>query len=185
VTCIVGVKTETGVLLAGDALGSNGWSGTPYKAPKVFRLSRQVAAGFTSSFRMGQLLQHHLTLPTLHGDELAWTISELVPVIRQTFKDHGYAEVRNNEETGGTFLLAIRARLFVVQGDYAVLETRHPYDAVGCGQDYAMGAMHALWKPKTGHSPAAARSFLRAAIDAASEFSLGVGPPYNFTTTAK
>lgn len=183
-TCIVGVRTAKGVLLGGDSLGSNGWTGTSYQAPKVFRLSRQVAAGFTSSFRMGQLIQHHLTLPTLHGDELTWAIRELVPVIRDTFKSHGYAHVQNNEESGGVFLLAVCARLFLVQSDYSVLEARLPYDAVGSGEAHALGAMHALYKPKAAQTDAAARTFLKTALDAASEFAVGVAPPYNFTSTS-
>jgi ATP-dependent protease HslVU (ClpYQ) peptidase subunit len=178
VTCIVAVKTTDGVLLGGDSLGSNGYSGTPYQAPKVFRLSRQVAAGFTSSFRMGQLIQHHVTPPTLHGNERTWAIAELIPVIRETFKSHGYAHVHNNEECGGVFLLGIRDRLFLVQGDYSVLETQHPYDAIGSGESYAMGAMHAL------HGKLKPRPLLKAALDAASQFAVGVAPPYNFVTTS-
>jgi ATP-dependent protease HslVU (ClpYQ) peptidase subunit len=178
VTCIVGVKTGSGVLLGGDSLGSNGYSGSSYLAPKVFRLTPEIAAGYTSSFRMGQLLEHNLSVPSLTGDERSWAISELVPALRETFKQHGYAHIHNNEENGGVFLLAVRDRLFQVQSDYSVLEPRMPYDAVGCGEHFAMGAMHALWKPKLD-----ARKFLRAALDAASAFSTGVGPPYNFTST--
>jgi ATP-dependent protease HslVU (ClpYQ) peptidase subunit len=178
-TCIAGVKTEGGVLLAGDSLGSDGESGTSYLAPKVFRLSAQVAAGFTSSFRMGQLLEHNLELPVLHGDERAWAIKDFVPALRELFEEHGYSKIEHNEETGGTFLLAVRARLFLVQGDFAVLESRVPYDACGSGEQFAMGAMHALYRPKMKHH----RAFLKAALDAASAFSVGVGPPYNFTST--
>jgi ATP-dependent protease HslVU (ClpYQ) peptidase subunit len=180
-TCIVGLRTEAGVLLGGDSLGSNGYSGNSYHAPKVFRLSRQVAAGFTSSFRMGQLIQHHLQLPPLAGDELAWAIKTLVPVIRETFKTHGYAHIEHNTESGGTFLLAVRDRLFTVQNDYSVLEAREPYDAVGSGEAYAVGAMHALWKPNLTRP----RRFLTAALDAASAYAVGVAPPYSFTSTTR
>jgi ATP-dependent protease HslVU (ClpYQ) peptidase subunit len=178
VTCIVGVRTVKGVLLGGDSMGSNGYSGAPTLAPKVFRLSRQVACGYTTSFRMGQVLEHHITLPALDGDEHAWAISAFVPALRETFKEHGYANVHNNEETGGTFLLAVRDRLFTVQGDYSVLERIDPFDACGCGESFATGAMHALYKPQV--SP---RRLLTAALDAASAYSTGVAPPYNFVST--
>ena len=60
---------------------------------------------------MGQLLEHHLSLPHVDGDERDWAITEFVPAVREAFKSHGYANVHNNEEHGGTFLLAVRARL--------------------------------------------------------------------------
>jgi ATP-dependent protease HslVU (ClpYQ) peptidase subunit len=179
VTCIAGVVTKEGVLLAGDSLGSDGYAGKNYIAPKVFRLSSQVAAGFCGSYRMGQLIEHHLELPPLGGDEQAWAIKTLIPQIRDLFTDGGFAHVKDNEETGGTWLLAVRRRLFLVQDDYSVLEARQPYNAVGCGEDFATGAMHALWKPPVKNP----RAFLRAALDAASAFSTGVAAPYNFTST--
>lgn len=179
-TCIVGVQTETGVMLGGDSLGSNGYTGTSFQAPKVFRLTPQVAAGYTSSFRMGQLLQHQLTPPTLHGDELAWAIREFIPAARELFKSHGYAHVQNNEEEGGVFLLAVRRRLFTVQADYSVLESRYPFDAVGSGEYHAKAAMWTLATRKTVKSP---RALLKAGLDAASAFVVSVAPPYNFTST--
>lgn len=180
-TCIVAVKTKDGVLMGGDSLGSNGYTGTAYRSPKVFRISPEIVAGYTSSFRMGQLLEHHLTPPLIgNGDELRYAIRELIPRVRDMFKSHGYAHVLNNEESGGVWLLAIRARLFLVQSDYSVLETLYDYDAVGSGQDFAMGAMYALQKTRAKNP----RAFLKAALDAASEFAVGVAPPYSFVKTS-
>jgi ATP-dependent protease HslVU (ClpYQ) peptidase subunit len=181
VTCIVGVKTKGGVLLGGDSLGSDGSSGMSYQAPKVFRLTRQVAAGMCGSFRMGQLLQHHVVAGDVGGDELKWAITNFVPAIRDVFSEHGYAHIKDNEETGGTFLLAVRDRLFKVQDDYSVLESRKPYDSCGSGEDFALGAMHALWKNDL-RQP---RKYLTAALDAASEFAVGVAAPYHFTQTIR
>lgn len=178
-TCIVGVKTQNGVLLGGDSMGSDERMGAIYVAPKVFHLAEDVAVGMCGSFRMGQILEHELVAPPIDRDERKWAITTLIPVIREAFELHGYAHIKDNEETGGTFLMAVRSRLFVVQDDYSVLEPREPFHAVGCGEMFALGAMHALWKPKLANP----RAFLKAALDAASNYSLGVAPPYNFTST--
>lgn len=184
-TCVAGVKTATGVLLAGDSRGTNDDAGSQatFTAPKVFRLTSEIAVGYCGSFRMGQLLEHHVTTTALRGDEASWAITELVPTIREVLKTHGYTTVENNEETAGSFLLAVRGRLFEVHSDFAVLERDDAYTAIGSGQMVALGAMHALWEPKIGHTPAAARAFLKTALDAAAAFATGVAPPYRFTTT--
>ena len=178
-TCITGCKTDGGVLLGGDALGSSGYSGNVNSESKVFRLSREVACGYTSSFRMGQVLRFHVTPPQISVDELQWAVAEFIPVIREAFRAAGYSEIHNNEETGGTFLLAVRARLFTVQSDFSVLENRTAYSACGSGQSFAMGAMHALWTPKV--KP---RQLLRAGLLAAEEFATGVRGPFSFTSTS-
>jgi hypothetical protein len=59
-TCIAGISDkETGITyLGGDSLGSNGYSGAINKQHKVFHLqdTNEAIIGYTSSFRMGQLL---------------------------------------------------------------------------------------------------------------------------------
>jgi hypothetical protein len=177
-TCIVGVVTRgKGVVLGGDSLGSSGWDGTERKDPKVFRLSREVACGFTSSYRMGQILRYHVTLPPLGKDEYAWAVRDFIPQIREAFKEHGYTKVDNSVETGGVFLLAVRDRLFRVDNDFQVGEAAAPFESCGCGEDYALGALHILGN--TG----AARHRVKRALEAASRFSNGVGGALKYVET--
>ncbi len=49
------------------------------------------------------------------------------------------------------------------------------FDAVGCGQDYALGALRVLDRTKP-------REALKAALDAAAHFSAGVSRPFLFET---
>src|SRR5207253_5816115 len=146
---------------------------------KVFRLNPQIAVGFTTSFRLGQLIEHHVAWPGLDGDELTWAITWFVPALRKALKLHGYA-IENNDR-GGEFLLAVRQRLFLVQPDFSVLETCDPYDALGDGEDFAMGAMHALWERTSDLGYA----FLEAALAAAAAHSIHVAPPYTFVSTTR
>ena len=177
-TCIVGVKTDTGVLLAGDSLGSAGYHGRVRADIKVFRLTPEIACGFTSSYRMGQILRFHVEPPCIHGDLYEWAVREFIPVVRAAFKEHGYSTIQNNEESGGTFLVAVRDRLFQVEDDFQVAESVWDFDACGCGDAYAMGAMWSLRAAKL--KP---RQFLTKALDAAVEFSGGVRGPYTFAAT--
>lgn len=174
-TCIAAIRVEgRGVLLGGDSLGSDGDRGTVFCNKKVFRLSREVAIGYCGSFRMGQLLEHHLEPPVVHGDERTWAVKKLVPDVRAVLKDGGFAS--EDEEAGNRWLLAIRDRLFLVENELAVLEPWEGYLAIGSGQDFALGAMHALPRARP-------RERVKAGLAAAAAYGLGVGPPFAFVET--
>lgn len=176
-TCIVGVATPNGVVLGGDSLGSSGWDSTERKDPKVFKLSREVACGFTSSYRMGQILRFHVELPPVGRDEYAWAVKDFIPAIRAAFKEHGYAQIDNSVESGGVFLLAVRKRLFRVDSDFQVGEPVAPFEACGCGEGYALGALHVLGNSGT------PRQRVKRSLEAAARFSNGVGGALKFVET--
>lgn len=181
-TCIVGVRTDRGVLLGGDTQGSGGWDQRDRRDDKVFILgtNRRVAVGFTSSYRMGQILRFHLNLPALDADvdEYEWAVTKFIPAAREVLKTHGYVKIDNNREESGTFLLAVRDRLFQVQNDLQVAEMVAPFDACGCGSDYALGALHVLDGLKV--SP---KQKTRMALEAAARWSNGVGSRFTFVET--
>jgi hypothetical protein len=54
-TCIVGIVENGKVYMGGDAAGVNGYSVRVRKDPKLFKVG-EFLFGYTSSFRMGQLL---------------------------------------------------------------------------------------------------------------------------------
>lgn len=143
-TLIVGLSTPEGAYLAADSMGSNGHTYSLIKQPKLFRNGR-LGFGYTSSFRLGQLLQHSLSpAPRAEGQELhEYLVSYLTNDVRQCLKDGGYARTDSGVESGGIFLIAAEHRVFTMQSDYAVLERVDGYDAVGSGEDYALAALHA------------------------------------------
>ncbi|KKN17732.1 hypothetical protein LCGC14_0962700, partial [marine sediment metagenome] len=62
-TCIVGFIDDGGkAWMGGDSAGVAGHHTHPRRDPKVFRVG-PVLIGYTSSFRMGQLLRYHLKIP--------------------------------------------------------------------------------------------------------------------------
>jgi hypothetical protein len=140
-TCIAGLVGKDGcVYIGGDSAGVAGWSITPRSDLKVFRRGEWVF-GFTSSFRMGQLIRYALTLPKVPDRDLdRFMCTTFVDALRQTMKNGGLAKIEHGVETGGTFLVGIRGRLFQVGDDFQVGESRLGFEAVGCGQDEARGA---------------------------------------------
>jgi ATP-dependent protease HslVU (ClpYQ) peptidase subunit len=181
-TCIVGVEHSGGVTIGGDSAGVAGYSLTVRADQKVWRAGEFVF-GFTSSFRMGQLLRYNLEAPrppaasASQADRDRWMTTEWIDAVRKVLKNGGFAEVENNVERGGLFLVGWRGSLYVIGGDFQVGRPWRGEAAVGCGDHLALGALYcARGKPRTR---------VRRALEAAVLHSAGVAPPFRIVDGAK
>lgn len=180
-TCIVGlVDQETGdVWMGGDSAGAAGHHLEIRTQPKVF-LKGPVVVGYTTSFRMGQLLQYQLKVPAERdeNDELIepfeWMVTKFVEAIRSCLKDGGFAQKKDEVETGGTFLVGYRGRLFSLYDDYQVAELTQPFNVVGCAWAYALGVLEVMVEAGRGPEECVLR-----ALAAAERFSGAVSEPFS------
>lgn len=131
-TCIVAVTDGQQVTMGGDSAGVSGWDIDYRSDSKVFHLG-DLLIGFTSSFRMGQILHYNITIPNIEkgADLFEWMVKEFVPVIRSGFSEHGYAKICDGAEKGGQFIVGIDGSIFVIESDYQVAECLENYYAVG------------------------------------------------------
>lgn len=176
-TCIVGIAHEGKVILGADSqAGDYAFNRRVRADRKIFR-NGELVFGFTTSFRMGQLLQFGLTPPPINEGQPAYeyAVKSLIPAIRETFRSGGFMRLKDNREEGGQFLVGFRGHLFMVDVDFQVGESVDSFEAVGCGDCYAMGAMHA-----SADRPPLER--LEAGLRAAAKFSSGVAEPFHFLT---
>lgn len=180
-TCIVGIEHKDGVTIGVDSLSSDGLSKNVRANGKLF-LNGACLFGFTSSWRMGQLLQYGLRLDVgpPRGDELdGWMCTTFVDKVRATLKAGGFATMKDSAEAGGTFMVGLRGRLYTVYDDYQVSRSAEGYDAVGSGARVALGALHAT---------AALGGVLdpwqrcNAALEAAAQHTTSVGGPFHIDT---
>lgn len=144
-TCIVGMVTPDSIVIGGDSLGVAGLDATLRKDVKVFQVG-EFLIGFTSSFRMGQLLRFNLSVPLQHPgtDDYGYMVTVFIESVRTCLKNGGFAQRQNEEESGGSFLVGYNGRLYHIDGDYQVGEGILPYEAIGCGEGFAKGAMAIL-----------------------------------------
>lgn len=191
-TVVVGLRTNRGVLLAGDSQYSSEWSNRKLAGGKVHQLYDTVAVAYCGSGRFGQLLQYELLPqleePSLVMDEEYWAVREFIPELRDVFESHGHLHVKHNMEHFGPSgaLLAVRGRLFEVEADFAVTEHRLVYSALGSGEDKAMGAffseLNTEEKPVT-FTDARVEEIAEQAVLAAAEFDNFVGGPVTYAWT--
>lgn len=146
-TCIIGmVDGNKKVWIGGDSAGVAGYSVQVRTDTKVFR-NGPYLMGFTSSFRMGQLLHYALTVPEQPADQtddMRHMVTVFVPAVRECLKTGGFLKKNNDVESGGCFLVGYRGSLYEIDDDFQVGQTADNINAVGCGANVALGAMHAL-----------------------------------------
>lgn len=169
-TCIVGLVHNGDVYIGGDSAGVAGLSITIRSDEKVFG-NGPFIMGFTTSFRMGQLLRYKLAPPaqTVHQNDMEYMVTSFIDACRTCFSQNGFGD--KDASVGGNFLVGYHGKLYNIEGDYQVGVPKLPFDAVGCGSDLALGAMFAT----EGLSP---EKRINAALMAASTFSAGVAPPF-------
>jgi ATP-dependent protease HslVU (ClpYQ) peptidase subunit len=174
VTCIVGLAEQGKVWIGGDSAGIDGWNLQVRADPKVIR-NGDFIFGFTSSFRMGQLLAHKFIPPRRHPgkDVFAFMVSDFIDAVRECFKTAGYARKDSEQETAGTFLVGYQGRLFTVDSDYQVAEDAIGFSACGCGAQVALGAMYASQSASLD-----AKDRVTNALKASERFCAGVRGPF-------
>ena len=186
-TCIVSLVRNGTVHIGGDSAGVSGLNIMVRKDVKVF--NREDAAGnkwvfgFTTSFRMGQLIQYNLKLPKLKKNEKdlhAFMVRELIPALKKCLKEGQWEHRKEDRTSGGTFLVGVRGETFIIGDDYQVGQRHGDFMAVGCGAQVALGAMFAAAKINPKMPPV---EFLTLGLEAATHFNGGVRPPYVFKHT--
>jgi hypothetical protein len=178
-TCIAGLTSGGHVYLGGDSAGVSGLDLDVRADAKVFK-NGPFLFGFTTSFRMGQLLRFKFKPPAHEEglDTYEYMVTRFVDAVRECLKEGGYARKKDEEERGGTFLVGYRGRLFYVAGDYQVGEEACGFHAVGCGDRIALGSLYST----QGHPP---RARVRLALEAAERFSAGVRGPFVVLTSSE
>ena len=175
-TCVVGLVHKGRVYLGVDSAAVQGWTRRTSRVSKVFRRG-PFLIGYTTSFRMGQLLEHHLNVApqTEKQTDMSYMVTHFIEVVRVLLKEKGFTKIESNTEKGGQFLVGYRQQLYTVESDFQVGHLAEQYDAIGSGADFALGAMRALEK-----SPPMVR--VRRSLEIAAHYNMGVCPPFTIKT---
>lgn len=172
-TCIVGLIDKGKVYMGGDSAGVAGLDLTVRADEKVF-INGDFIMGFTSSFRMGQLLRYKFNppfhMPDISDDE--YMVTEFIDAVRDCFNENGYARNNNGEEAGGTFLVGYNGELYEIHDDYQVAKPADNFAAAGCGYHIALGSLYSSSK---GLFP---KDRVKLALEASERFSAGVRSPF-------
>ena len=172
-SCVIGLIQRHRVYMGADsgAVGSRFIRTT--NLPKIFH-NGPFLIGYVGSFRMGQVLQHHLKVPPQPDGEsdLGYMVTRFVEAVRGALKEKGVMAVDHQKESGGQFLVGYRGRLYSVNSDFHVGDMADGFDAIGSGAVIALGAMMALG----GHPP---RDRITRALEIAEYYTPDVCRPFH------
>jgi ATP-dependent protease HslVU (ClpYQ) peptidase subunit len=173
-TCIVGVVAEGRIYMGGDSASVRGLDVRLSTETKVF-VKGGMIFGLTGSWRTLQLVRYRLDIPehrTEKTSDREYLTVTFVDALRQCLKSGGLDRKDDGEDhQNSVLMLGYRGHLYVVWGDYSITEYQDSYQAVGCGEDYALGALHAT-------EDLSPRDRITKALESAARFSAGVSAPF-------
>lgn len=132
--------------MGADSQCTAGYNARTLKESKIVRVG-EFLIGQTGDLRLLNLLRYRFRVPARQEgqDDLHYLNTSFVDALRSCFKDAGFATTTNGQDSmDGALLVGWRGRLFKIGPNYCILETATPYFAVGCGDDFAVGALTAL-----------------------------------------
>lgn len=180
-TCIVALKCrDKSIIIGADSAGTDSaWlSSRHVRDEKVFR-NGDFLFGCTSSYRMLQLLRYSFDPPDRKAGQSreSYMATDFIEAVRKLFKDYGFAKIQHERHDGGTFIVVYDGEIYRVQDNYACLRHGDFFLACGCGEEYALGALHVTepMEDEVGRVLKALRT--------AAHFSAGVRGPFHVICT--
>ncbi|WP_220791668.1 Ntn hydrolase family protein [Gluconacetobacter dulcium] len=178
-TCIVGYMENDKVIIGADSLGSNGHSKTIYVESKAF-INGPMIIGYTTSFRMGQILEYHLVIPEQLSSQtdMAFMVMSFVPAVRHTLSTHGFTPASEKDADAGVqFLVGYKGQLYEISSDFQVSKTVDPFASVGSGYQFALGSL-----ASTQELDIPVSDKVRIALEVAERYTTTVSGPFNYRT---
>lgn len=169
-TVIIGLVEKGKVYMAGDSAGVAGLDITIRDDVKVFKRHEFIIGG-CGSFRMIQILRFRFDPPkqVMGQSDYEYMVTDFIDGCRKCFSDNGFGD--KDATKGGKFLVGYKGVLYSIDCDHQVGVVNTQYDACGCGDAYAKGALFA----SVGKPP---KERLKMALEAAAHFSAGVCAPF-------
>ena len=178
-TCIAAIAEKGKVYIGADSAGVADFDLTVRADEKVFAKGSFVF-GFTSSFRMGQLLRYKLVLPKQSpkmSDRL-YMYTIFIDAVRKCLKEGGYTKINDNVEKGGTFIVGYKGHVYEIKSDFQISESIDTFASCGCGHAYAKAV---LYTTDNNHQISPSKRILKA-LKTAEHFSAGVRRPFKIVS---
>jgi ATP-dependent protease HslVU (ClpYQ) peptidase subunit len=183
-TCIIGYKDQKNscVYIGADSLGSNSYTKTVRNDPKFFHYTKDIIFGFTTSYRMGQLIMYADNLFSeinIHDKEFFThknLVTKFIPNLIKLYKENE----DDNIDKNGTFILATFDKLWKIYDNFQVQESLDNFVSCGSGEELALGALYALQK----NDNYSIVEKIVIGLESAEKFSCSVQRPFHIINTS-
>jgi hypothetical protein len=146
-TIVAGLVSDNKVYIGADSLSvsDDGSCCIDTTTPKVFRIGEYVF-GCAGCPRLRQILRYcHMDFPPVgvedHDALTGYMVDIFIRELQDFFSLHHFTD--EFKEDCNSILIGFTGRLFCLYSDYNLEECKHPYNAIGCAADIALGSLHA------------------------------------------
>jgi ATP-dependent protease HslVU (ClpYQ) peptidase subunit len=180
-TCIAGIVTSDGrIVMGGDGrVGSS--AQRRLVRPKVVTKG-DLVIGTSGTLGALDAIDTMLVLPVRDPgvSDFGYLMQELVPSIKGMLRKQGTLKVNEGVETWeDRALVGYRGHLYCIWTTFGVSESMDGFDAVGSGEDYALGALKVMDEPRAAVVDVEdAKARILKALTAAAHFDPFVGEPF-------
>lgn len=169
------IDQKKNVWVGGDSAGVSGQFINQRKDPKVF-IKDGFIFGFTSSFRMGQILHYRFTPPERKNQSVeTYMNTDFIEAVRGCFKQYSFGD--NDTKKGGQFIVGYAGEIFLVDSDFQIGLLYDKYASVGAGYISCLGALYAIEKSELQFMMEPAEK-ITLALRAAEKHNTGVCGPF-------
>ena len=173
-TCIIGYIENKKVYMGGDSCISWGRLNEAIGGTKIYHKGEYLI-GNTGACADGDLMHHCFDPPKVKGGLVKFMLSVFAPQVKEFFKGYGRLKDKDGlQELESYFLIAVKGRVFWMDTIGGMNEVKQPYQSVGCGENFALGAMGILHKLDM--TPEAK---IKAALKVTAEHCAGVAAPFH------
>ncbi len=176
-TCVIALEHQGRAYVGSDSfLGDEGFKdGTAH--PKVMKKGSLLIA-YAGSVRGAQIVEHGITFRRQKKGETpeAYMVNDVAARIKHFFDNLGAAVQApgRSDSSESEFIVCVKGRVFAIQSDYGVIQSKHGFLSIGAGQPYASAAMLALIDLPP-------RERIKRSLEIAAELSPLVSAPFFFT----
>lgn len=164
-TCIIALRQNGKVYLAGDRMGSSTSNKFVCQLPKVFKHG-DMLIGFCGSFHLQSILHHRLEVLPIQTTNLDKYIhTKFIAELAEQVLAMDYRSDQANYRIEGDLLVAANNKIYLIENFDSVIEIAGDYYAVGSGYEYALGALSVLRDNKRMSAPMRLKKAMQAVID--------------------
>lgn len=142
-TCIVGINTGSKIIIAGDRLGSNGFTYSQYHE-KVFAKNNFIF-GVAGCYRVMQLIKHKFVIPKMNvGQEVDnYIYNDFTDAFIRLIRENNCAIKKDNiDSMEACLLFGFKGKLYQMSSNFQILSNCRGYDAIGSGCYHAMSSLY-------------------------------------------
>jgi len=180
VTCIIAARDENKIVVGTDSLYYRPAGYNSYKnAEKIFKIKGFVIGG-AGSIRINQIVRYYFKPPIKSNsmDDYEFMCSSFIDSLQACLKKNRMLKtVEGVSQVGEAvyFLVVYNNNFYTIWSHFGVIQWVEPYAAIGCGENFSLGVLHALYNKEKDK-----KKLVEQALITTSYFDAGVKPPFSF-----